>query len=123
MPETAKRHDLSHCIDTCHGCHDACLRAVRHLLTGGHPAEGAHLRLLLDCAQICHTSEDFMLRGSELHILTCGVCAEVCERCAEECEGRPDEPAMRECAEACRRCAESCAEMAVHPARGASRPS
>jgi hypothetical protein len=83
---------------------------------GGAHGGAAHVRLLLDCAEICHTSADFMLRGSDLHPLTCGVCAQVCERCADECErlGATD-PAMKRCAEACRRCAESCRDCAESP--------
>jgi hypothetical protein len=67
---------------------------------------------LLDCASICHTSADFMLRGSDLHRPTCGVCAEVCQRCAESCERMAEDELDRRCAEVCRRCAESCRQMA-----------
>jgi hypothetical protein len=31
--------------------------------------------LLLDCAEICQTAANFMLRNSELHSRTCAVCA------------------------------------------------
>ena len=105
--------EMDRCIENCHACHDVCVRTVQHCLEkGGRHAEASHVRLLLDCAQICHTSEDFMLRGSDLHVLTCGVCAEVCTRCAEACERMGDDAMMRECAEVCRRCAASCAQMA-----------
>ena len=78
-----------------------------------HVAETAHLRLLLDCADICQTSADFMLRGSEKHALTCGTCVEICVACAEKCEpiGKEDSM-MKNCAEVCRNCAESCKHMA-----------
>jgi hypothetical protein len=68
---------------------------------------------LMDCADICRTSADFMLRGSPQHALTCGTCAEVCAACAESCEriGQQD-GMMKKCAEVCRRCAESCRHMA-----------
>ena len=68
--------------------------------------------MLLDCAEICQTSANFMLRMSDLHGLTCGVCAEVCERCAEDCERFVDDIMMQACAQACRHCAASCREMA-----------
>jgi hypothetical protein len=57
------------------------------------------MTLLLDCAEICHTASNFMLRDSELHARVCAVCAEVCDRWAEECEklGAADEM-MRDCA-------------------------
>jgi len=66
----------------------------------------------IDCAQICGTSADYMLRGSHLHTQTCATCAEVCRACAESCERMGDDSVMRRCAETCRRCAESCGRMA-----------
>ncbi len=106
-------HDMQQCIQNCTECHRICLETVQHCLQmGGKHAEAAHIRLLLDCAQICATSADFMIRGSDLHPRTCGVCAEVCVRCAEECERIADgDEMMLRCAEVCRRCAESCRQM------------
>jgi hypothetical protein len=105
--------EMARCIDNCTRCHAICVETIRHCLEkGGRHAAPAHIRLLQDCAQICATSADFMLRGSELHSRTCAACAEVCARCAEECERMADDDMMRECAELCRRCAESCREMA-----------
>jgi hypothetical protein len=79
---------------------------------GGDHAETSHIRLLLDCAEICQTSANFMLRMSNFHNQTCGVCAEVCEHCARDCERFEDDEMMQQCAEACRSCARSCREMA-----------
>lgn len=107
--------EMRECIENCTNCHAICLETVTHCLQmGGKHAEAGHIRLLLDCAQICATSADFMLRSSDLHQFTCGVCAEACERCAAACEeiGGDDE-LMRRCAEMCRRCAESCRRMAA----------
>jgi len=102
------------CIDDCTECHAVCTDTVQYCLEmGGKHAERHHIRLMQDCAEICLTAADFMLRGSDLHPDTCGVCAEACERCARSCEqiaGKDDTP-MRECAETCRRCAKSCHEM------------
>jgi hypothetical protein len=83
------------------------------LQKGGRHAEPAHIRLLQDCAEICQTSANFMLRGSELHTRTCGVCAKVCERCAAECARMSDDTQMKTCADMCRRCAESCQQMSA----------
>ena len=95
------------------GCHAICVETVTHCLEmGGKHAEAAHIRLLLDCAEICQTSANFMLRGSDLHGRTCGVCAEVCERCAQDCERFGDDEHMQACAKACRSCAASCRKMA-----------
>jgi hypothetical protein len=108
----ATDRNLEICIENCQRCHAACLSTTTYCLEqGGRHVEPAHLRLMLDCADICSTCEGFMLRGSDLHHLTCGVCAEVCERCATACEKMGDDPRMRACAEACRRCAKSCREM------------
>jgi hypothetical protein len=106
---------MQHCIQACTVCHGVCMETVAHCLKmGGKHAEANHIRTLLDCANICQTSADFMLRGSDFHGLTCGVCAEVCERCAESCDRFGDDEMMKRCAEACRMCAQSCREMAEH---------
>lgn len=69
---------LHHCIKECLSCHSICLNTVTYCLEQGGPhAEAGHIRLLLDCAEICQTSANFMLRGSLLHTRTCGVCAEI----------------------------------------------
>ena len=101
------------CIDECHNCHDSCAETVTHCLQmGGEHAEASHIRLLLDCAEICQTSANFMLRMSDFHAQTCGVCADVCEQCAQDCERFGDDEIMQQCSKACRSCAESCREMA-----------
>lgn len=104
---------MRECIQECHECHDICLQTVAHCLEmGGEHAAPDHIRLLLDCAEICQTSANFMSRTSDFHGQVCGVCAEVCERCAEDCERFGDDKMMQQCAEVCRSCASSCREMA-----------
>jgi hypothetical protein len=112
---------MEECVNQCLSCYRVCLETVQHCLKrGGKHAEAEHIRLLLDCVDICHTSADFMLRGSPLHVRTCAVCAEACERCAESCESMAgDDDTMRRCAEACRACAESCRTMSAE-AKGAA---
>lgn len=104
---------MDECIRNCTECHRICLETVVYCLKlGGAHAEPEHIRLLLDCADICRTSADFMIRGSDMHALTCGTCAEVCERCAADCEQMGvDDAHLKQCAEVCRRCAESCRQM------------
>ena len=105
--------DMQACIDACVTCHRVCAETLQHCLNlGGPHAEADHVRLMLDCVQICQTSADFMIRSSPLHVHTCGACAEVCQLCADDCErlARDDEH-MRRCADECRRCAESCRAM------------
>ncbi|RKH53679.1 four-helix bundle copper-binding protein [Corallococcus sp. AB049A] len=104
--------EMRECIDNCLSCHRVCLEALADgLQRGGKLAEPGHLRLLMDCADICDTSARFMLRGSDLHSRTCFACAEVCAACATACEETGLEGLMKACAEACRRCEESCRRM------------
>lgn len=106
--------EMLQCIQNCSDCHRICLETVTYCLQqGGHYAEATHIRTLLDCAEICQTSANFMIRGSEFHPQTCGVCAEVCERCAESCAQMGNDTQMQACADMCRRCAASCRQMAA----------
>ncbi|HWO93290.1 MAG TPA: four-helix bundle copper-binding protein [Dehalococcoidia bacterium] len=112
---TATQRDarLQQCIDNCTECHNVCIETVQYCLEmGGKHAEAQHIRRLLDCAEICALSADYMLRGSDMHRRTCAVCADACERCAQDCERFGDDEMMRRCAEICRACAQSCREMA-----------
>ena len=104
--------EMQQCIENCMNCHRVCYQtALNHCLeTGGKHTEPAHFRLMMNCAEICQTSANFMLSGSDLHKFTCGVCAEVCSRCADDCERIGD---MDDCVKACRTCAESCRRMAA----------
>jgi len=108
------QQDMQQYIENCTQYHATCIATIQHCLgMGGRHASRDHIRLMADCAQICRTSADFMIRGSDLHPLTCGVCAEVCQRCADDCEQMSGADAtMKRCAEICRRCAESCRQMA-----------
>jgi hypothetical protein len=106
--------EMRRCIEDCTECHQICLASVPHCLDmGGEHATPEHIRLLLDCAEICQTSADFMLQGSDFYGRICEVCAEVCERCAQSCESLVAyDPKLRECMGMCRVCAESCREIA-----------
>jgi hypothetical protein len=105
---------MQQCIQNCQDCHRSCLALVPHCLQlGGAHAAADHIVLLLDCADSCAASVDFMLRGSSFHGPVCGVCAAVCARCAESCARFADDAQMQECAAVCRRCAESCRQMAA----------
>lgn len=111
MSSGAMNAHMQECLQNCQACHSICLSmAATHCLEmGGKHVEPTHLRLMLDCSQICQTSADFMLRSSSFHARTCGVCAEVCDACAKSCEEVGD---MQECVNACRKCVESCRMMA-----------
>ncbi len=120
MPKTSPpaahaAHDIEQCIENCVNCHRICLEVTALHFRGEAPKSmpEATVRLLIDCAEICRTSADFMIRGSELHPHTCRACAVVCHRCAEACDRMGDDPHMAACVEACRRCAETCREMSA----------
>lgn len=108
------KQDVQHCIQECIECHRICQDTIHYCLQqGGEHAEPDHVRLLLDCAQICQTAADFMMRNSDLHPVICEACAEVCQQCFESCDQFDHDAPMRTCAEACRRCAEACQQIAV----------
>jgi len=107
-------NEMQQCINECLSCHSICLQTVTYCLQqGGQHAEAGHISTLFACAEICQTSADFMLLGSDLHRQTCTACAEVCTRCAESCEQIGNDAQMKACADACRRCAESCRRVAA----------
>lgn len=118
MPGRNVDPTLRDCIEDCNDCSDICLNeAMTHCLQkGGRHTAPEHMRLMLDCAGICRTAADFMLRSSAHHAPVCGVCADVCDACAESCEQLGD---MDECAQMCRRCAESCRQMAGQAGKAA----
>ena len=105
--------DMTKCAETCHDCADKCMALIPycldHCVENGRPAETEHIQTLLDCAEICGVTHNYLRRGSSRHSLVCTACAAVCEACATCCEalGIDDEP-TRACAEACRACAASC---------------
>jgi hypothetical protein len=66
------------------------------------------IALAIDCAAICRLVAGFMSRDSELALLVCAACADVCDACARECEGHASMEHRQQCAAACSRCAEEC---------------
>ncbi len=106
---------MQQCIQNCKDCHAICVQTVTYCLQqGGQHAQASHIQSLLDCAQACLTSEDFMLRNSPLHPKACGLCADACNRCAQSFEQiGANDAQMQACASMCRRCAQSCQQMAA----------
>jgi hypothetical protein len=104
---------MRQCIENCETCHRTCLSMMGHCLKkGGAHAAADHIRLLADCAQICQTSADFMIRMSPHHRHVCRECSEICAECAKDCDRLGDDAMMKECAAVCNRCSESCRKMA-----------
>jgi hypothetical protein len=108
---SAAFRSMQSCIDICNRCAQTCLQTAMNqcLEMGGRHVEPEHFRLMINCAEICQLSANFMLSSSPFHTRTCEVCAEVCEACAKDCASIGD---MDECVSICRKCAESCKQMA-----------
>jgi hypothetical protein len=109
--------EMHRCIQQCWSCRDTCQSKLFGycIEKGGHHVAADHVRIMMDCVQICQTSADFMTRNSAMHAVTCTACARICDACAASCEAMDDEE-MQACARICRECAESCREMAVKQA-------
>lgn len=105
-------HGMAACIDECRACHQLCLETIRYCLEkGGRHANPQHVGLLIDCAEICQTNSNFMMRRSAEHTTVCEACARICDRCAKSCDAFGDDAQLKSCAEACRSCAEACRDM------------
>jgi len=107
-----KNSPMKDCKELCWMCRTLCQETlIQHCLEmGGKHLEKEHIKLMLDCIDICQTAADFIDRESALHAHTCAACANVCEACAESCE-KIGSDQMRKCAEICRKCAASCRQM------------
>jgi len=111
--DTARSAEMDRCIQACLNCHEVCVESITHCLQlGGRHAAPEHIRLMMDCADICLVDAQFMMRGSPLHGEVCSTCASVCDACAQSCEALAQEEQMQLCADQCRRCAELCRDMA-----------
>lgn len=104
---------VQQCVNDCTACSNSCIETINHCLNmGGKHADPSHIALLFNCAEICRTSADFMLSGSEFSHQICSLCAQVDERCASSCEQFGDDEQMKACASLCRTSAKSCMKMA-----------
>jgi len=107
-------HDeMQECIEECLNCHAVCTMTMQHCIaSGGEHTEVNLIGILLDCAEICQTSANFMLRGSPYHVVTCAACAELCRACEEACRAVTPDEQLAHCGDVCASCAEACDRMA-----------
>jgi hypothetical protein len=103
---------LEECIQNCRDTHEVTLQTLSYCMQrGGRHASLDSLKLLMDCAEITQSCANFMLRGSDVYVVVCGACAEVCEESARAVSALSDDFQMKICAEIMRRCADSCHQM------------
>ena len=112
-PDDQVGPDARRCIDECLTCSAACTEALAHCVASGGPyTQGSHVSDLMDCALLCRTAADLLLRASGLHRDACAVAADACDFCAESVARLPGDDVLRRCAEATRRCGAACRHMA-----------
>lgn len=107
-PQSNAVVDVQKAAQDCLDCYTTCLKTIGHCLQmGGEHAGEPHIKLMMDCAEICQLMASFLVRGSTSYSRINVICAEICEQCATNCEQMMGEDTqMRACAEACRRCAD-----------------
>lgn len=104
--------EMQECMQECMKCHTVCMETLTYCMQqGGMYATSEMMCMLLDCAEMCQTTANCMMRGSPMCIQMCTVCANVCTQCADMCMQMGEDARMQACAEACRCCAESCQKM------------
>ncbi len=95
---------MQDCINDCLNCHNVCTDRAMSTLAAGKPD---HIKVLLDCAEICLASAHSMMRNSPLYGHFCNACQAICTHCADMCDSIGDQG----CANACRACATSCQQI------------
>jgi len=106
--------EMQKCIQLCRDCNAMCVQTISHCLKlGGRHAGVDHIRLFEDCAQMCVTAADYMLRESPFHDRICRLCSDLCKQCGKDCEQvAGDDQMIKQCIDMCRKCAGSCDRMA-----------
>lgn len=101
---------IQECVTSCLSCYAACVSATKDYRSDKED-DATLFSVLSDCALVCQTTANFLLRGSDAMGWMCAVNARICDRCAREC-GRQQ---LFECATACRECAALCHKLARVP--------
>jgi len=100
--------EMRQCIDATSECYTVCTETLTY------SSNAAHIKLLIDCAEICQTTQNTLLRASDLGIMLAAVCVEACEKVAESCR-RIDtaDGQLNACAEMCDHTANCCGRLAI----------
>lgn len=112
MPDqTNKDPDIKDLIKSISECHQVCLDSISYCLDmGGDHAEAGHITTLMDCAKICETSADYLLRDSGFSPLPVEICSAICDECEKSCNEFKDDQVMKTCAKMCEECKGKCSE-------------
>ena len=105
---------MDDCVALCIASHRSCLTSARHVM--GQPqlrAPAQLVALLQDCAELCQTTANSMLRGAPTHTLLCRACADLCEACAQACDAFKNDAVLTRCAATCRERGAACRRMAM----------
>ena len=105
---------MEDCVTLCLASHRSCLASARYVLEQPQLHAPAQLAALLqDCAELCQTTANSMLRGAPTHTLLCGACADLCATCAQACDAVRGDAVLTRCAATCRECGAACRHMAM----------
>ncbi|WP_377369060.1 four-helix bundle copper-binding protein [Phenylobacterium ferrooxidans] len=105
---------MDDCVTLCVASHRSCLTSARHVLEQPQLNAPAELvALLQDCAELCQTTANSMVRGAPTHTLLCGACADLCAACAQACDAYKNDTVLTLCAVTCRDCGAACGHMAM----------
>jgi hypothetical protein len=106
--------EVRQCIDATSNCYTVCTETLTYSLNGvGLLSESEHVRLLIDCCEVCQTTQNTLLRGSDLGLMLTAVCVEACEKVAESCRRVDGDEQLLACAETCDQTADCCRQLAI----------
>jgi len=95
-------------LGTVQNCANVCEHMVPMMLgMTDVQARRNQIRLLIDCAKICHTLSSYLASLSPMAQGTAALCARICEMCGNECARFPDQHSQM-CAQVCLHCAQEC---------------
>jgi hypothetical protein len=120
IPDSLKTSSELHreCIAACGDSYRCCMETIVHCIdVNGEHNEPVHLKLLIDCADICGFTLQFLLRGSAHAMALCALCSTICRTCADSCDAF-GEQRMSHCADVMRRCADACDGIVRETAQG-----
>jgi hypothetical protein len=102
------------CIESTSECYTVCAETIDYCLNGARVmTEPEHVRFLIDCCEVCQTTQNTLLRASELGIMMAAVCVEACEQLAASLRAIDGDDQLEACAEVCDRTANCCSQLAI----------